>query len=265
MAELKDAARRRFNRNNKIALSFGIAWAKFAGFSYLADPSPKDLLEGPEGCLAIQNAVGSNKLFDALGLLVLGPWGDALEEEFVLSRLPPTSYHLTVMDAVNVDNVHLLHTQPSIAFKRFFHDLPGSISSLSTSILRLPASIPLNASIRFKFASLCIWNRSALVARVKVADNASRLAISAIERRRSELACEWEQAWGLPSPEHRGWRPHISLGYFPNSELVTVSQARLAMWSEHFDSSLGGATFEFSSISPYAFTDMATFMKSGAK
>jgi hypothetical protein len=252
---------RKFNSNNKTKLSFNIGWQDFFGFSLLADPTEADLVEESPGTLTMRNIVGSNALYDALRDLVFGPWGDALEEEFVFARLPHSSYHLTVKDGVNVDNLQLLKPSAAGAFRELFEGLPGSLAA-STSILLPSGAISLSAPVRFQFSELTIWSRSALVARIEPADPESHSLFSAIERRRDELDREWEDSWGLPRPENIGWSPHISLGYFPNRDIVPIVEPRLARWSDDFVKKIAGATCAFRSISPYTFTNMATFTKS---
>jgi hypothetical protein len=250
----------RFNRNKKTKLSLKIGWQDFRGFSFLADPSPRDLAEESPGILTIRNVSGSNELYDALGDIILGPWGAGLEEEFIFCRLPHSSYHVTIKDGVNDDNLDLLEPDAATALRHFFRGLPDVLSS-PAPFLPSFSSISLSSPLRFRFAKLSLWNRSTLVSRLQPMDSESRLVLSEIEQCREELGRQWKAAYGLPVSQEPSWAPHITLGYFPNPDIVRVSEARLGQWSEHVSARLENAESEFKSVSLYAFRDMATFVK----
>lgn len=256
----KRRASRRFNTNNKTKVSFTIDWEHFCGASQIANPPASDLVEAWPGLLKIHNKLGSNQLYDRLNDLVFGPWGDAMEEEFVFARLPHESYHLTVKDGVNVDNLHLLKESAAQALRQLFAGLPQSILT-PTSALPTYESTCFNSPIRFRFTGLSIWNRSPLVARVEPFDEESRSLANMIEQSRSELDGEWEKLSGLPRPSNGRWSPHISLGYFPNPEMAAIAESRVDHWSEVFAAQLGDTACSFDSFSLYAFTNMATFVK----
>lgn len=249
---------RNFCTNNKTIVSFKMEWRDFRGFSVIGDPVEADLIEGPPSVLTLRNVTGSNALYDALNRLMYGPLGDALKEEFVFAKLPFESYHVTLQDGINIDNVHHLRPKAATDFQNFFVTLPESAAHPAA---RLPPPVRLDNPACFQFDRLSIWNRSVLVARIRPADEQTRLVVSELERYRQRLSSEWEEAFGLPVPATSCWTPHISLGYFPCRDIVPFVEPRLARWSDEFAEKIGTARCGFRSFSPYAFVDMVTFIK----
>jgi hypothetical protein len=250
-----------FGVNQKLELSYG--WARFRGFSYLFDPPAEDL-EPLAGALRICNRRGFNALYDGLDWLLAGEWGRMLAKQFLLCRLPYESFHVTLKDGFNEENLKLLHAEAEGEFRRFLDGLP---TSLPTGCPNLPArdfptGFGLDQALRFRYRELCLWGKSVLVARLKPADASTREVLRKVEEGRTEMSRQWASTYGLSAPDKpEKYVPHVSLGYFPNPDLAAPAESLVPLWSQAAAQRLEGATVEFRSASLYAFTDMASFFK----
>src|SRR5438105_3873567 len=115
-------------KQNKVA-GFEPRWAAFAGFSVLFDEPD---LTPNENFLKIDHAIqacsGRNFYFSlADGINKLDR--DLLITCYLFCPLPPSSYHVTVWDGVNSDNISSLHAELKEEWSQFLDNVPGSLES----------------------------------------------------------------------------------------------------------------------------------------
>lgn len=248
-----------FNTNPKLTLTN--TWRRFTGFTLLFDPYPCDLREFHTEASILGYVPGTNQLFDALAELCTGSWGDTLAQEYVFCRLPPSTYHLTANDGVNSDNLGQLTPEHQRTFRSFLEELPETLGPLTTLIEPLPTL--LDGPIRFRFRELSVWGNAVLVAELEPVDETSAVTLREFEKRRAELNQEWGRRWGRRNGDVP-FRPHISLGYFPNPTLAQRAQSQIRNWSAQFLDRLQECECSFSSVGVYSFTDMVTFLRFSA-
>jgi len=247
---------------NKVA-GFEPRWAPFGGFSMLFD-NPGDSLT-PDGDLlrvSCAPAAGSplnlyakiEKALDKLGR-------DLLLRTYLFCPLPASSYHVTVWDGVNVDNIGTLNPGVRSDWSRFLDGLPTSLKAppASMAVVTRSALKGWSGSISFHFDKLTLWGNQVLVARLRPADETSKQNLKHLSSARKEL---YETAVRkLGSGFSRSYSPHISLGYFANKEHGQVASGRVEHWTKKFTKRLEDSIVTYSSLDIYGFTDMATFFK----
>lgn len=257
--------------NDKVA-GFSPRWANFRGFSLLFDnPFDDDNLGlsfDPMGgllkirCSMYNPKLGFHKILKE-GLDKIGV--DMLVNKFLFCSLPPESYHVTVWDGVNYGNIDDVNMSDRMNFRSFLNNFPHS-ASRSTEFTKLISSSPLAETIdtiRFRFSKLTRWDK-VLVARLKPDDEKSRDILDRITKERCDLNESFGERFGV-KPSYVDYSPHVSLGYFVNSEIAKLAAPRIDEWAEQINKALEDEehpTIAFESISLYGFTDMATFFKS---
>jgi hypothetical protein len=108
-----------------------------------------------------------------------------------------------------------------------------------------------------------VWGNAVLVAELEPVDETSAVTLREFEKRRAELNQEWGRRWGRRNGDVP-FRPHISLGYFPNPTLAQRAQSQIRNWSAQFLDRLQECECSFSSVGVYSFTDMVTFLRFSA-
>lgn len=221
-------------------------WAPFPGFSLLFDnPDAPDLDL-------------YRRLAAALGELDR----DQSLRRHLLCPLPPASYHTTVWDGINAENLAEVTAALQPEWAAFMQGLPETLPSPPPSICtvtKAPLMKQPAAPIQFRFDRLCLWGDAVLVARLAPADDTSAACLDELCAARADLSGTARQTLGISAgPDYE---PHVSLGYFANRTLGRQAQALLADWSAHFEARLSGSVITYRSIGLYAFTDMANFFK----
>lgn len=248
---------------SKIA-GFEPRWAPFPGFSLLFDnPGAATTrcgnlekitcLPGPDGELELYYRL--SKTLDAIGR-------DALITAFLLCPLPPSSYHVTVWDGINVDNQAGLHQGLRSEWSEFLSTLPDSLHRPPRTMSVVTASSLFNdgfGEIAFRFHELTIWGDQVLAARLAPADEVSSRRLNTLSEARTALDTEAKRRLGVDT--RPGYSPHVTLGYFANRECGLLAHDRLSEWADRFGEALANSSITFSSLDLYAFTDMISFYR----
>lgn len=221
-------------------------WAPFPGFSLLFDNPDASGLD----------------LYRRLAAALAELDRDQSLRRLLLCPLPPASYHTTVWDGINTENLAEVTAALQPEWTAFLQGLPETLPSPPPSICPVteaPLMTQPAAPIRFRFDRLCLWGDAVLVARLAPADGTSAARLNELCAARADLSSTARQTLGISAgPDYE---PHVSLGYFANRTLGQQAQASLTDWSAHFEAHLSGSMITYTSIGLYAFTDMANFFK----
>ena len=247
---------------NKIA-GFEPRWASFAGFSMLFD-NPGDSLT-VDGDLAkitcAPAAHGPLALYSGLEKALEELDRDLLIRTYLFCPLPPSSYHVTVWDGINVDNIWSVNPAVRSAWSAFLNGLAPSLKTPPDSMEVVTRSALRNwsSSISFQFEKLTLWGNQVLVARLRPVEEASERSLTDLSALRKQLS---ETAGGkLGVNFSRSYSPHVTLGYFANQEHAQIAHARMEHWTERFTAKLRGSIITYASLDIYGFPDMASFFK----
>jgi hypothetical protein len=248
---------------NKVA-GFEPRWASFPGFSILFD-NPGDSTEQAGSLLRVDCSTTTSgplelyrKLDESLGELDR----DHLIRTFLFCPLPPSSYHLTVWDGVNVDNIGSVRPGIQADWSTFLNGLPDSLRTPPDSIAAVTASDLMQengfGAMSFRFDTLDLWKNQALVARLRPSDRAHE-SYQQLCRARARLCDTANRQLGI-SPA-QSYSPHVTLGYFANREGGQRANAQVEAWTELFRSKLAKTEVTYPSMALYGFTDMISFFK----
>lgn len=248
---------------NKVA-GFEPRWARFLGFSVLFD-NPGASTSRYEGLLNIMCAPeldGDLDLYFRLAKTISDIGRDLLTTTFLFCPLPPSSYHVTVWDGINVGNESQLPESLGMEWSPFLRGIPKTLHSPPATMRVVEDSSLLNTNFRdivFRFDQLAIWVDEVLVARLAPVDEASAQRLHEISEARALLAKWAKSEFGINTfPEYS---PHVSLGYFANREHGQLAHPHLGDWTERFRKNLANSVLTFSSMAVYGFTDMARYYK----
>jgi hypothetical protein len=98
-----------------------------------------------------------------------------------------------------------------------------------------------------------------LAARLEPAGRSSLAALERVAQARTELS---DDLWAELGLRTQAWRPHVSLGYFPNRSAAKAATATLPRWNQTL-ATRPSATMTFEAASVYGFTDMVSFLRLG--
>lgn len=248
---------------NKIA-GFEPRWAPFSGFSLLFDnPGVSTTRSGnllKIDCLS--QAEGALELYFRIEQTLNELDRDLLLRTYLFCPLPPSSYHVTVWDGINVDNISSVRADIRTEWTAFLQGLPNSLGMPPKSMAVVAESnLARNTfgSIGFRFEKLTIWGNQVLVARLRPAGQTSEVTLKGLVEARTKLCEDARKDLGV-SPS-RSYSPHVSLGYFANQEHGQLAHAKLENWTERFRNNLEKSVITYASLDTYAFTDMASFFK----
>jgi hypothetical protein len=251
--------------NTKVA-SMAPAWAAFPGFSLLFD-NPGDCLISEAGVAYLRCDVASDValfFYQALadGLCDLGLGGRT--DPYSFCPLPPESYHVTVWDGGNQDNFHGFQDGlvRAAAEELARTDGPRSLQGNQVAALIKKADLARQGKVkvRFRYRQLTKLGNSVLVVRLTPADEMSRVALGEIERLRGDLIETFESEFGVRTCG-TDYHPHVSLGYFANSECAEMSTPLIESWDRHLHERAVGVVLEFNAIGLYGFGDMSNFFR----
>jgi hypothetical protein len=248
--------------NQKVA-GFAPRWAPFRGFSLLFD-NPGQSLTRSGDRLDLNCAVEADPelgFYRALrdSLDDLSP--DVLTNTYFFCPLPPASYHVTVWDGGNDGNVARVTSSQRPELEAMLAGLPGSLSRPNPMVEMAVGSLLVRRgewNLRFRFDRLINWGNSVLVACLPPVDQSAETLNELIEERR-RLSARFRERFGIGPSET--YTPHVSLGYFANREAAQLSVPCLEDWNRRFAERMQGLTLPLSHVSPYGFTDMATFFR----
>lgn len=236
--------------NPKVA-SLAPTWRRQHGVSVLFDNPGAHAPAGVVPLAAIRvTDPGRQRLYDELAA-ALAADGGALQARYGLCPLPRPSYHVTVCDGPNER-----HALPPVA--ALLEGLPASLAQVDDDLRFLVAdglrAVVADNPVRLAVGGIVVWGH-VLAGRLAPADPDAAAALRRVARAREALV---RQLWGHLRLRTQRWRPHVSLGYFPNR--AAAAAARDALPTDHrelqvpIDSSI---TFESAAL--YGFTDMASF------
>jgi len=248
--------------NKKIA-GLEPRWAEFRGFSLLFDNPGFSLKAFSVLAYLDCNVEQDNelRLYNLLRMSMEQLEHGDLSDSFSLCLLPPASYHVTAWDGVNDDNIDLVFSPHRKVFKQFLQGLPDSILKMDLFPQVTGSALVTKSdwNIQFKFERLENWSNVSLVARLAPADDASVLALQHLTATRAELSAEFEQWHGVRP--HETFAPHVTLGYFADPDMAKSTDPFLDQWNESLLEKTQGEVLSVHRVSPYGFTDMATFFK----
>ncbi len=253
-----------FIDNPKLATLEHARWATFPGISYLFDPHADCL--SLDDATAFQyidcNAQNNQKLalYAAMSDVLDKVGRIRLTNTFSLCTLPNASYHVTVLDGINIENVAELSEPAGKEFRELLDGFPVSFHRLCSFPRTFAIPGMTEWPIRLRFSHLEIRGNTALVARLKPADEDSLETFEQIKVHRHRFEEHWCHEYGKRNRMSE-YAPHLSLGYFANTTCAASATNLLREWSEEAERMCGGQTIEFETISLYAFTDMATFFR----
>ncbi len=268
-----------------LILNEKIGFGRYPGFSLLFDnPSQNSFSSMGQQLVKINCQVETDPRLIFYKCLKNGLNELGLEELFAAYRffaLPSQSYHLTVCDGLNQENLddqtkHLVPTD-QLLLEEFLYGLPMTLcqSNPFTAVAMASPLIQSGWNITYEFDELTNWGGKVLVARLKPkkGDPQSQKQFRRIKKVRDELYNQFEDKFypgadkksakpnKTDTKQQRSYNPHISLGYFGNIQRGDAAQKRIDRWTEIFKKHTKNRTITFNKIGLYGFTDMATFFK----
>ncbi len=249
---------------NEKVTSLKPVWAPFHGFSLLFD-NPGKGLKPMGGLKKIACGVDSGQglsLYKAFAesMDIIGP--DKLMNTYLFCSLPNNSYHVTMWDGVNDGNSSIITTPHRVELERYLRDFPDAFSKTGKVIETVNASPIVTKSdwnIRFRFEKLTIWSKKVLVACLSPVDEVSENILNQMLIERKKLN---DRIGGLLDMDMRiGFKPHVSLGYFANTDFASRCNENLEGMQKIFNQKTEKLSIVFNSVSLYGFTDMATFFR----
>jgi hypothetical protein len=237
-------------------------WRRFRGTSVLFDNPGTRLAPGvtPLEDLPVDEP-DRQRLYDDLAGVVAQVDAEAMRERYGFCPLPRYSYHVTICDGPNERTISG-DGAPQHAAAALIEQLPDSLDRAPTTlgclcrarVLRVVADSP----ITFAATGVAIWSH-VLAALLEPAGALSRSALDRVTQARAELVDDLRTQLGL---QISAWRPHVSLGYFPNRAAAKAATATLARWNRAL-TTWPPSPITFDSASVYGFTDMVSFLRLG--
>jgi len=241
------------------------SWESYAGFSYLFDnPNPQSNLQNNDGLLLLNNQVHLDDnitLYHSLSQCVQRIGGDDLINKYLFFPLPPSTYHLTIWDGVNIENKNDLSEEGQNLFSSFFKN-PRSLNKLDNLLVTNTFNeiLKLYEGIELRFKNLRLGGSTVLLAELEPVDIKSQEKLNLLIKERRRLDDEYHTKYN--KPYNSIYIPHIALGYYSNIELCERSwKAQSFEWIDIFEKLMQGSKIEYKSISLYGFSDMLTYFK----
>jgi hypothetical protein len=248
--------------NPKVA-TLGPTWRRYRGVSVLFDNPGTRLGAGvtPLEDIPVDDP-DQQRLYDNLADVVANADPEDMRQRYGFCPLPRYTYHVTVCDGPNERDIDRSTAPGRATVAAVVDELPDSLERVSTAlgflcrarVLHTIASDP----VTLVATSVAIWGH-VLAARLEPAGESARTALEHIARARAELSDDLQARLGLLT---QSWRPHVSLGYFPNRSAAEAATASLARWHRTL-SAQPQPTITFSSAAVYGFTDMISFFRLG--
>lgn len=247
--------------NPKVA-TLAPTWRRHCGLSVLFDNPGTRLAPGvmPLEDLSV-DAPDRQRLYDELAGLVAQVDPQAMRARYGFCPLPRHSYHVTVCDGPNQRDVGDQGVDHP-AEAALLDQLPGSLDRAPEVLGFLCRARVLDTAaanpVTFEVADVAVWGQ-VLAARLEPPSPSSRVALERVRRARAELV---DDLWNRLGLRTQPWRPHISLGYFPNRQAAQAATATLRRWNRGLAAARRPA-IAFASASVYGFTDMVSFLRLG--
>jgi hypothetical protein len=132
--------------------------------------------------------------------------------------IAPSSYHVTVWDGINADNIGYVNPAVRTAWSVFLTGLAPSLKAPPNSMEVVTRSALRNwsGSISFQFEKLTLWGNQVLVARLQPVEGASERNLTELSALREQMSEAARSKLGVDFS--RSYSPHVTLGYFANQE-----------------------------------------------
>jgi hypothetical protein len=246
--------------NRKVA-SLDPTWRAWRGVSVLFDnpgATPGHRLED-----ATAAGAPEQRLYDDLAVLVDASRPAQLRSAYGFCPLPRTTYHVTVCDGPNEDELASA-TGPHVATAgRLLAGLPDNLADVTAALTFAGWSDLLDAVARnpvtLTAEAVMIWG-SVLAVQLVPRDDASHAALGQIIEAREAVVEALHANLGIAV---KPWRPHVSLGYFANLDGARDAAQRLPRWNEWL-AAAEAAPITYRSAALYGFTDMVSFFRVGS-
>ena len=239
-------------------------WARFEGFTLLFD-NPGQCCRGTESGPLLDCRPEGDPALALYAALARGLASFDLQAAMFRHGFCPTpgaSYHVTAWDGLNPALDAQLKPEVLQRARACYAALPagsdaerGFLAELQPVIQGLNAQLP----IRMKYAALRSTPGVGLVADLVPADHESARAFERLQAERMAAAQAAARRWG--AAYSTALQPHITLGYYANAADTRPLDPELPAWNAGLARACAGLELEFSSVSFYAFTDMARFYR----
>ena len=249
---------------SSLKVCIAIEWKRYTGYSYLFDNPGNCLVSNDAKRLSNDDSVAIYNWLWA-GMERIG--GDELISRHLLFPLPRNTYHVTVWDGINIENIENIVEPYKTELEEFFSGLPSSIGG------KWPGASPscqfeehVGAAFTIKFRlrprPLYLRGKTVLAADLEPCEGKSRALYRTINKARNDLDEQFLERYG--KPKNAGFVPYVALGYFADPEIAESAWgARREEWGNIF-SDVGEQEIEFRSIGLYAFTDMVSYYRDRA-
>lgn len=238
-------------------------WRAYPGVSVLYTDPGATAVSGIEPlATAAQSRHGDRRLYDHLHALAEEIDTSLSADGVPFCRLPRHTYHVTLCDGVNEGTRSHVHRGLREEVAQTLDALPDSLL-WTTTLLRLLQDPELQWSVRrnpisYRVETLQVWGH-VLVAGLEPADPPSEAAKAAHEACRDDLVARLAARVGV---RIQPWRPHLTLGYFPNEDAAAHARAHeLRRWQDRAREQTAALSVTFRSASVYGFTDMVSFWR----
>ena len=243
-------------------LGFSPLWAPYNGFSLLFD-NPDNGFSPLQQNVALMKLDSTSshptlELYQAFVDALNSIDTHLLTHTYLFCPLPPSTYHVTVWDGLNVGNLVDVAPVEQEKWGDFVRNLPNTFHENSEFTRWTCASALTQNSdwnITFQYDTLHKWS-SGMGILLKPADQESKRLLKEIENRREELYRNFPTII-----KYSEYAPHVTLGYFANIESAQLAAPLVADWAKIFEEAARDLTITYHSISLYGFTDMITFFK----
>ena len=242
----------------------GVTWAPHAGFTLLFD-NPDATAGGvqPDGLLACRRgAHAAQGLYGALEAWLDAQDADALRAEFGFCAMPPSTWHVTAWDGLNVAVLGQALPAVQPAMQRWFDTLPTAVRadpSVRTQLEDTRRALEALLPISFAYDALRSSTGVGLVADLRPADAAQAERFAAFQAARRARALDHARPWGWAYTTPL--EPHITLGYYPNPDCGRAAEGQLQRWDAALRERLAGHRLTVDRIGVYGFTDMVRFYR----
>lgn len=190
-------------------------------------------------------------------MLGLEKWGT----QAAFCALPANSYHVTAWDGVNINNLESVAASDRADFQQLLEDLPGSLDSpLLDLIYQSDLMKWKDWHIEFQFAQLSTWRNKVIAIELQPADTKSAHHFQHFISLRQQLSHQFIDRYQLLTTA-KEFVPHVTLGYFANTEAGAQAAPMLEQHREAFREIMAPARLSFRSLSLYGLTDMASFYR----
>lgn len=247
--------------NHKIA-GFTTSWQRFLGFSLLFDNPGEEVVSTK---LISDNNTDENLNFYKAVRQAYHNLDPSLDESLLVCPVPYHSYHVTVLDGINDENIESIkNTELKSATTEFLNNLPKSLlddQPLNKILEASPLITDKNWGIEFKFRRISTYSkRQALVVDLEPANSHAAQRYEKLIEERKKLYDDLKDFFQVNLNDiYEDFRPHISLGYFANQKGWLNAPDSFDDWNASFRKVMDGLTITYNSISLYGFENMVKF------